>query len=202
MAWLTRMADAKEPVTALVFKTLSDPHLGKLSLTPYETAELSRQLYVSSRYRCQLREIGGEVGVQELPHPLRLLEVFQLGFSQIAETQPGWKSLPHKVGSDSRDKHLPTVRRGPQSSAVVHRRAVIIAQPQISLARVYGDAHSERFRQRPRFMQQGQLNRTSGCYTIRGAGEHGEAAVALPARPDDLSALLGDELFNQLVVAR
>src|SRR6185295_2716948 len=28
----TRAADAKAPVTALVFKTLSDPHLGKLSL--------------------------------------------------------------------------------------------------------------------------------------------------------------------------
>src|SRR5262249_9944414 len=28
----TRAADAKAPVTALVFKTLSDPHVGKLSL--------------------------------------------------------------------------------------------------------------------------------------------------------------------------
>jgi len=27
-----RAADAKAPVTALVFKTLSDPHIGKLSL--------------------------------------------------------------------------------------------------------------------------------------------------------------------------
>jgi hypothetical protein len=93
------------------------------------------------------------------------------------------------------------MRRRAQSGAVVYRGAVVIAQTELSLAGVDGNAHAQRLRQWPRFLRECDLDSAGRGHCIRRAGEHGEAAVALTARTDHVPAVLRHKKFNDFIVA-
>jgi len=84
----TRTADAKAPVTALVFKTLSDPHIGKLSLFRVMTGTLRAERmghvsWLQGKTQKNVEALGpGEIGVAQK------LKETQTGDTLTEEAQP------------------------------------------------------------------------------------------------------------------
>jgi hypothetical protein len=84
---------------------------------------------------------------------------------------------------------------------MVHGWSVIVTCAMISFACVQPNADLERHITRPQFPNERKLDRTRGRNTIACTRENREATVALPARSDDLAAVLLNQLFNDGIVA-
>src|SRR5438270_930425 len=63
-------------------------------------------------------------------------------------------------------------------------------------------AHAHRLRCGPPFVNKSALHGAGGSHGIRCANEDDEAAVTLAAGPDHLSAVLGDQAFDEYVMSR
>src|ERR671925_135832 len=93
------------------------------------------------------------------------------------------------------------MRKAAQTRAVVDRRPVIVVEAEIRLAGMESDAHAQGIGQRPTLAREGALYRARRGDSIACLREHCEPTVALAAWPDDTPVVLGDEVFDQCIVA-
>src|SRR5207253_4951972 len=116
----------------------------------------------------------------------------------------GWRrqGLSHEVSGESREENLAAMCDAAESSAVVHRRAVVVVQAQLGFTGVQRHSDAKGLWERPRFQRQAELNCTRACGAVGSAREHGKAAVALSARADHPASMLCHEVFDESVVTR
>ncbi len=89
----------------------------------------------------------------------------------------------------------------PQPCAAVDSRPVVVSVSQVGLACVQCDPHLEPCRRRPRLRLQRVLDGCSRRYSVSGPSEDAKARVTLSTGPNDLSGVLRDRLFDQVIVA-
>jgi hypothetical protein len=146
------------------------------------------------------RELVSEAGDDELVEALRLVEVGQHDFAEVAELEVARQVVAHEPGRGARDEHLAAVAGVADSRGLVDGEANVAVAAYVGLARVQTHAHLDLGALGPLVVGQDGLPGSRGRDTGPGTAEDDEERVALGVDLDP--AGLDERLPQQLVVGR
>ena len=172
--------------------------LGQLRDPSDQRGRRARQIVTELVERPQRGEVVGEIGMNQLPHPLGTGQIAQVVHAEIAECRVGGQMIGHQPGGDVRQKHLAPMGTGPQPCTTDHRVTHVIAPvAQLCLAGVDRHPHLDAghlLRQRPLHIHRRRDR-------IRRPRERGHHAVALALLDGTHPTMSGDTLVDHGVVA-
>ena len=167
-----------------------------------ERRQRHRQVVRHRVERPQRRELGGEVGMGELPDVLGTGEVLQAMHPEIDERHVVAEVVDHQVACRRRDHHLAAVRDRAQPCGANHRLTRVVAVvAETRFAGVHRHAHPQWTRGRPGFLEEGTLRIERGEHRVGRPREGGHHAVALALLEWPHAVVRGDRRIEEVVVA-
>ena len=173
--------------------------LGELALPPNGLGPQRRQVVRAALETPQRRELGDQIGVDELEELLWTLKILQPMRAQVVEHDLGVRAIDELSGRE-REHDLPTMRCGHDPRAAIQRRAEVMSTPHLDRTGMEAHPHSKGAGLRPDLGAKGALAVDRGTHRGDRVAERGVHRVA-DGLEDNAAGTL-DRGGEELVVPR
>jgi len=195
-----RLAGAARPgkrQQAAPLEELAD--LTDLALAAEEGRQARRQIVRDRVEGRDRRKVAGQIGDDELPQMLRMLDVPEPMLAEVAQLDLLGKSPTDQGAGGVREQHLSPVRDIGDAAGAMDMEPDVSIGPDAGLAGVQAHAHADGDARRPGLRVQRALRRDGRGHPARRRGEHDEKGVSF--RPDLDATLHHEGRAQQLLVS-